>query len=283
MNIKVMSKMAIGGLCIAAASFGVGKCTSNNETKNVDNILTEDVVEISKPKNEPALVSNEYNKKLDKRLADYFETQERLGNTTIHEDVYKDYGTYGASIFLQETKNPQLATTTLINYKDSKFGADFAQRRTELVYERARQRRTNPEYKGAPELQEYEWLDDMVWEMGNVEKDVQNEILDEIKSKLFNKDVPNAVQCLLYLQFAIKNEGLTDQEQRELQTDLDNFKKAQGDETTQTRAEYLAYMQFKRDSIISAHLLEEAGFWEKPEVRRLFKERVANTSYRPKP
>jgi len=283
MNVKAVSKMALGSICIAAASFGIGKCSGNTETKNVDNILTEDVVEISQPAEEPALVSHEYNEKLDKRFADYFEGQKKIGNTTAHEDIYKDYGTYGASIYLQEANNPLMASTALIHYKNSKFGSDFVFRHTKLVEERARERHTNPEYKGAPELQEYEWLDNLTSEMQRAEVEVRNEILEEIKSKLFSNDVPTIIQCIMYLKSAFADEGLSDYEMEKLQADLNNFRKAQGKETTQTEAEYLAYMQFKRDSIISAHLLEEIGAWEEPKVRRFFKDRVANTAYRPKP
>lgn len=287
MNMKVMSRMAIGGLCLAAASFGIGRCTSNSGTKNVDNILTEDIVELSEPSEElsegPALVSYEYNQKLDERLKGYYHGQKKIGNYTAQEDAYKDYGTYGASIYLQETKNPTLATTTLIQYKNKKYENYRNNRHNQLIDERAVERRTNPDYKGDPELQEYEWINNMINEIGIAEQNIRDEMLEEMKSELFSNDVPNAISCLLYQKFALAEAGLTEEELTELETDLDNFSKAQGKETTQTQAEYLAYMQFKRDSITSAHLLKETGFWKEPLVRRLFKEMVATTVYRPKP
>lgn len=262
MNTKVMSKITIGSLCLAAASFGVGKCTGNHETKNVDNILTEDVVEISKPAKADN-ISYEHNKKLDKRQSCWRRTPEDL------ESTYQQLGTYAGTLFLQASGD--FATTAITE----KICSLRDKMRSELGS--IASLKTHPQYE---ELKE---LEDLQHECACAEDEYKEETKTEIKRVLCSDDTPSKLDCFTYITGALHREGLDDNEMEELNKDIANFDKSLGEETTQTYAEKLAYRQFKRDSIVSAHILEELGLWKDPEIRFEFKKYLKNTAHRPKP
>ena len=258
MSLKVVSRMAIGGICLAAAAFGAGRCST--ETRNVDNILDEDVVELSQVSKADD-ISYKHNEKLDKRL-------ERLDHDPKEFDgTYQQLGTYAATLVLQAKQGNCFASTAIAEAK-SPISQEFRQ------YEHS---------KLHPRYDEWKKLDDLYCECERAEEKYKEEKEHEIIDALCYNDIPDKLDCFTYITGALHREGLTEEELNELQKDLDNFDKALGAETTQTYAERLAYRQFKKDSIVGAHILEGLGLWKRPDIRYAYKEYLSKTIRKPKP
>lgn len=258
MSLKVVSRMAIGGICLAAAAFGAGRCSV--ESKNVDNILDEDVVELSQVSKADD-ISYEHNKKLDERLEGLDHDPKKFDGT------YQQLGTYAATLALQAKEGNCFASTAIAKAK-SPISQEFRQ------YEHS---------KLHPRYDEWKELDDLFYECGKAEEKYREEKEHEIIDVLCSEDTPNKIDCFAYITGALHREGLTKEEQDKLQEDLDNFDKALGAETNQTYAEKLAYRQFKKDSIVGAHILEGLGLWKRPDIRYAYKEYLSKTVRKPKP
>lgn len=274
MNMKVMSKMAIGGACLASGAIGAicttmcinkdndAPKTAQKEIVYVDNILNEDVIEISKPSKADD-ICYENNKKLDKRLSCWGRTPKDL------ESTYQQMGTYAGTLFLQSSADfASTAITEKVCTLRDKIRSEVGP---------IESLKTHPQYE---ELKE---LEDLQYECASAESEYKKETKEEIKRVLCSENTPSKLDCFTYITGALHREGLDDKEMEELNKDLANFDKSLGKETNQTYAEKLAYRQFKKDSIVGAHILETMGLWEDPEIRFNFKDYLKKTAHRPKP
>lgn len=269
MNMKVMSKIAIGGVCLASSALGIAMCNRNKDVKEaqeevvyVDNVLNEDVVELSQPSRADD-ISYEHNEKLDKRQSCWGITPEDL------ESTYQQLGTYAGTLFLQTSADFALtAITEKICTLRNKIRSEVGPIETLKIH---------------PQYEELEALEYLQSECATAGSEYKKETEEEIKRVLCSEDTPSKLDCFTYITGALHREGLDDEEMEELNKDLANFDKSLGKETNQTYAEKLAYRQFKKDSIVGAHILESMGLWEDPEIRFNYREYLKKTVHKPKP
>lgn len=264
MNLKVMPKIFIGAVLGAAVTAGIMTC-NNRSRENVDNIIEQDIFEKTETPAEIediADYSKEININLDKRL-------QELGKNEfiqqICDEAYENLGTYGASLYLQEYWNPNISTVALMNVQ--------GEIRNQMDYA------TNKEH---PLYEKYKAMETLIKISANTVSEYREERLEKIK-EFFSGAKVTPLACEMFVTDALSELGLTDAELNELDRDLKAFKKAQGPENTQKFAEYLAYNQYKQDSIFCAHVLEELNLMDNPTIKQAFKERARTTVHRPKP
>ena len=253
MNMKIMPKLAIGGLCLAAASLGSIGCTNSGSAKNVDNVLDADTVELSTQK--PAEKPIDYNYKLKSRLN---ETPENM------EKYTRSYGTNGSSIYLQ----------FLHDIQDKKMpSASNVIGQIKSVIDRNPENRYSEEEK-AVKVDALNQLEEIA---RSAEKQYHEGYKQELEEYLFDAGAPNTKKCDDFLndQFAALYEDLSDDEYDKKATeyvrDLNAFKKQLGTIDSQKRAELMAYRQYKLDSIANGIILESVlGDLMAPEVLKVY-------------
>lgn len=182
-------------------------------------------------------ISYEHNVKLDERVSNENISPEQINN------LYKELGTYGATIELQRLKNGYVTNVVhpmLNNLSDSQFWD---------VYD-------NCFSKFPAAVQEY---------------------IAETKAKtaaeLYNKKgVPSAKECSDYIEKQILDDNsLSQSDYNKYKKDIKRFKKAQGNViTNQSVAELIAYKQYKLDSLAYRKMLDKFGFLKNDEVKKLF-------------
>lgn len=277
MSLKVVSRMAIGGVCLAAAAFGAGRCST--ETKNVDNILEEDTVEISKPtaetKEELPQISYERNFKLNKRF------------DLDAEDVdhfFEQYGTYGASIYGQAILETQIDPFYPVA-QAVQIGADMIEHKIDKDIDNG----LYDEFNIHPQLKDMYALSELSEQCKKAEHEYSIYIRDMMDKYLVNDGAPSLDKCNSYIRKMITEsfKHLPADERAEevanLLADFENFKAAQGKPTVKKQAELLAYQQYKLDSIASAQILQESGAGASNTIWDAFETLYKNYQGKPKP
>jgi len=278
MNVKAVSKMALGGICIAAASFGIGKCSGNSEIKYVDNILTEDVVEISNPTDEHKelpQISYEHNDKI----------KERCGWTSSIDEECEEIGIYGASIH-QQAQMEKYYTPTSDAISRTIFALQsFIDRDCDAG------KYADPSLHPFSEQRKY--MSEMQEVCYQAEKEYQIENMNKIR-ELIKNGAPTLKQCEEYINQRIMDllevypEDIRNEDLMLLLEDFDNFKKAQGKPSVQKQAELFAYQQYKIDSIAHAQIFQASHLLEKNTIATntawgLFDSMQVENPYKPKP
>lgn len=266
MNMKIMPKLAIGGLCLAAASLGSIGCTNSGSAKNVDNVLDADTVELSTQK--PVEKPIDYNYKLKSRLN---ETSENM------EQYTRSYGTNGSSIYLQ----------FLHDIQDKKMPSA-----SNLIGQIKSVIDSNPEnrYSEEEKAAQVDVLNQLEEIARSAEKEYHEVYSKELKENLFNEGAPDTKKCDDFLneQFDALYEDLSDDEYNEKVTeherDLNAFKKQLGNLDVQKHAELMAYRQYKLDSIAHGIIFEGVlGDFMTPEVFKFYQRKHSEYKGKPTP
>lgn len=245
MNMKVMSKMAIGGICLAAASLGaVAQGNKNNTGTTV-----------------------EYNQNLASRIN---ETPDNVKNHT------KMHGTNGSSIYFQfmhDTKAMPSASKVIKEISEGisrntghRYSANEIKQKTAAL-QKLQEIASNAEKQYAKNYAQY--LSEFLLYGNN--KPGKRECDD-----FLNDSFATLYENLSDKEFDAKAD--------EYIRDVNAFYKKQGTRSPQKDAELLAYKQYKLDSIANGQILETVlGSLMNANVLELYKNDHSRYTGKPKP
>ena len=266
MSMKIMPKLAISSLCVAAASLGFSGCSRNTEAKNVDNVLESDKIELTIQENPKKIINCNY------------ELMSRLNEQPENIEKYtKEFGANGSSIYLQFLHDT--------NHKKMPSASGIIEKISTVISE-------DPDniYTEEEKTQKTKILKQLQEIARQAEAQYQEAYLNNIHEELLDNGIPNKEKCNNFLnnQFAALYEDLTDDEfdEKSLEhiRDINAFRNKQGEKATQKQAEYLAYRQYKLDSIAHGRILEGVlGDLMNSSVLELYKDSHSKYTGKPTP
>lgn len=268
MNLKVMNRIAVGTLFASSVALGMTSC-GNTGKKNVDRILDRDVVELSQgadiPAEKPAEISYEHNTALDERFHPFYENrQEEL------DELYKTLGTYGATMYVQNSYQAKTAYLAALEEE-------------QRIYNIINKESSWDTRKEHPLYEEDRELEALVHDCHVNEIDHEKGLENEMQEYLFSEGVPTLDKCMSYVDRRLANLRIPMEDYEEALKEIKEFEDAQGAETTQSKAELLAFKISIIRIAMSKVLLEQSGAIENIRIRNAFNKLKDNAYSRPKP
>jgi len=275
MNMKVMNRVAIGTLFASSLALGMTSCGRSGH-RNVDNILDEDTVEITneepqseieeysgfkeeKPVSKAEEISYEHNLQIDKSNSNISEE----GKKELDE-MFKLRGTYGGSLYY-EAANSYCGSINLANISINGITSPMERKMSE-EFETWHVTRENTSV-----YDEYKYYHDYSIDCMNEGIAYKEELLDDVNEKLFSDGTPTASQCMTYLNRKLAGmDYVSSEDYDKVQKDIERYKKAQGPETTQTKAELMRYMMFKITALHDKNMLESRDLLKDIKVRKSY-------------
>ena len=315
MQVKTIQGFALGTLLSVASTMAIS--CGNTKTKNVDNILDKDKVELSEIKEKPSPkieeISFERNKKCEERTnwdferiielisgeasksdLDYESLNAAEDGKKIRENLYEERGTYGASMLMQKYYDDQYIRLWTMamgvhNYAYNKLKQVTSEEDLKIVRDYVYSITHGYEPTETPACYDTKEFQDYLNTELMYQKELgKNDMLDNFRKRelieadqdLYSDGPLSYDKCLRYLDRELGSLSyLSMDDYDKIQKDVNNFKEALEPMTIQKMAELVAYKQFKLDSVIIRQEFEEAGYMDSYEVRKAFDE--ACQKYKP--
>lgn len=263
MNMKILPKLAVGTMCLAATTFASSSCSSKDNSCSEDTCFAENLeIEEGDEILEPIYI--ECNSKLLKRIN---------GDRKAMTDHAFQYGTNASSIYYQ-------------------FGHDMEKMpsASNVIKEIAEEISLNSEYSEEEMVSKLEALDELAFVAEEAESNYKEQYQEDMEELLLDEGGSTLGRCESFLanKFKALHSDLPkekyDKKLREYNRDVNYFKSKQGKMNEPKQAELFAYQQYKIDSIANGRILENVlGQLMNANVLNLYKNDHSRYSGKPKP